>query len=164
MTAQSPEQLKNKHPDFEMGDWRVYSIIRGTPTLENHGWGDRDEQGRLVPVYRADPGDPSTQYTSNWKGYTRVLRLGPDGRLTLLRFKYDDPKLKPRVVNEVLEGDFYIVLKTEFFGPRLYVPFRDGVLVMDRDAWLHEREAENSPLMAGICPGCHPDFPPPPRS
>lgn len=161
MTAQVSEVLANEHPDFQPGEWCIYGIIRGTPTEENYGWGDPDAEGHRPKVYQADPGNPPSRMSSNWKGYIEVFRLGPDGRMTLIGFHYDDPEISPLIVNEQLEGDFYLVLKADFEGPRLYVPFRDGLLVLDRSAWLHEDGSLT--VDSEIRSGCHPDYPGMPR-
>ena len=68
-----------------------------------------------------------------------------------------------RIVNEALEGNFYVVLKALFNGPRLYVPFRNGVLVLDRSAWLHEAYTGPSPVSTELRPGCDPSYPENPR-
>lgn len=53
-----------------------------------------------------DPGAPPATTSANWKGYTEVLHLGADGRLTLVRFDYANRELPSRVVNERITGDF----------------------------------------------------------
>ncbi|MBK6460702.1 MAG: hypothetical protein IPF92_06810 [Myxococcales bacterium] len=157
MTAQSPERFSSAHATFQPGAWRVYGLIRGAPTEANHGWGERAEDGRRVKVYRADPGAPPATTSANWKGYTEVLHLGADGRLTLVRFDYASRELPSRVVNERITGDFFLVLKATFRGPRLYVRFRDGVLE-DAAAWLHE-ESTPGTFERTLREGAHPDFP-----
>ena len=163
MTSQSSETLENEHPDFRPGVWELFAVIRGEPTKDNHGWGDRAADGSLVRVSRADPGNAEAESSSNWKGYAEAYRLGRDGRLTLLRFDYDAPSRPPRIVNETLEGDFYVVLKALFNGPRLYVPFRNGVLVLDRGHWLHEAYTGPSPVSTELRAGCDPSYPENPK-
>jgi hypothetical protein len=155
VTAQTPEILEIDYAQFQLGDWRMYGAIRGEPTEENHGWGQRAANG-YVKVYRADPGAAKAQISCNWKGYKEVYRLHGHRRLTLLRFDYDFGQRPPYVVNESIEGEFYLVFKMDFFGPRLYVPFRDGSLLLDHEEWRHEV----GPLLARqFRQGCHPDFP-----
>ena len=57
------------------------------------------------------------------------------------------------------EGDFFMVLKSKFDGPRQYVPFVDCHLVTDSDRWLHERYTGNKPTAKQIWDGLHPDYP-----
>jgi hypothetical protein len=153
MTSQTSEDLRIDHPDFDPGDWALFGIIRGEPAKENYGWGSRED------VYQADPGQPPTTMTANWKGYTEEWRITEEGRLVLVAFDYDDRAWKRREVNETITGDFYLVLKSDFEGPRIYVPFRDGVIVLDRARWLHEAYYGASPVDTELRPGCHPDFP-----
>jgi len=155
VTTQSSERLESEYPFLDLGVWRVFGVIRGEPCRENHGWG---EQG---PAYHATPGEARWVTTANWKGYTEIWRLTCDGRLELVAFEYDDPARseRHRDVNETLEGDFYLVLKSVFQGPRLYLPFRNGVLVVDRRTWKHEAYFDNSPVAMELRSGVHPDFP-----
>ena len=44
----------------------------------------------------------------------------------------------PEPVNEKLSGDFWLVFKHNFFGPRTYVPFKDGKIVEDESEWVIE--------------------------
>ena len=155
MTAQASESLVCDYPFLDFGEWRLFGVIRGEPSEANHGWGDR------VAVYRAEPGPAETMTTANWKGYTERWQLTRDGHLVLLGFEYDDDEREEQVrdVGEQIEGQFYLVLKSEFEGPRLYVAFRDGVLVADRSAWKHEEYVGNSPIATELRSGGHPDFP-----
>ncbi len=163
MTTQSWEILDNEHPSFHPGAWRLVALIRGAPTKDNHGWGDRAADGSLARVSRAEPGKAEVESSANWKGYTEAYRLGRDGRLTLLRFDYDKTERPSMIVNETLEGDFYVVLKALFDGPRLYVPVRNGVLVLDKSAWLHEAYTGPSPVSTELRSGCDPSYPENPK-
>lgn len=148
MTAQAPERFDSQHGDFVQqppanhaftirgvpGTWYLHGVIRGVPAIDNHGWG-------TGKAYKADPGKPRAFDSANWKGYAELFQLTAAGRLVLLGFKYDYEPERQHLVNETLEGDFFMVLKQSFFAPRLYVPFRDAVLVTDRAAWLCETES-----------------------
>lgn len=163
MTSQSSEKLENEHPSFDMGVWSVFATIRGEPAKENHGWGSRLPSGERMKVYASEPGEAEVVTTGNWSGFHEVYRLAADGSLTLVRFEYDARDVPPRVVDERLTGDFYLVMKAAFEGPRLYVPFRAGLLVTERDAWLHEDYIGNSPIATELRRGVHPAFPGRPR-
>jgi len=155
MTEQSCEDLKNEHPELDLGKWRVYGVIRGVPNDENHGWGTRER------AYRTDPGEVEMVRTSNWKGYHEAWKLRADGRLVLDRIEFDEYGREPLVANEVVEGDLFLVLKSTFESPRVYIPFESGVIVLDRSRWLHEAYVAPSPSnrTTEIRPGAHPDFP-----
>lgn len=154
MTSQSSEQLTIEHPTFRLGDWLVFGVIRGEPTKDNHGWGDREAR-----VYQAVPIDPQAVSSGNWKGYTEIYRLTHGGQLVLERFDFAESRRPPQLANETVVGDFYLVLKSGFNGPRLYVPFRDGAIVLERAQWLHEAYVGNSPIATELRRGCHPEFP-----
>jgi hypothetical protein len=153
MTNQVCEELQNDCPLLDLGRWHLYGVIRGEPSKENHGWGDRKR------VYRADPGPAESVTTANWKGFRERWRLTPEGRLVLVGFEYDDVArpARRRTIGEVIEGSFYIVLKTEFEGPRMYVAFRDGTLVVNQGDWRHE-DFDAELFLHDIHPGPHPHF------
>lgn len=152
MTDQISEKLECDVLD--LGAWRLYGVIRGEPSAENHGWGDNKR------VYLADPGevDSETTCTANYKGFQEHWRLSPEGRLVLVAFEYGPLTSKPRIrrIGETIHGDFYLVLKSQFEGPRMYVAFRDGLLVTDRGAWKHEHYPDPQRFTAEIRPGPHP--------
>jgi hypothetical protein len=97
-------------------------------------------------------------HTANRKGYLETYVTRKNGSLLLECIKYDDDGSTERI-DEAVQGDFYLVLKSDFRGPRLYVPFREGMIVLSREAWKHERYTGPSPVESEIQPGCHPDFP-----
>lgn len=154
MTDQVSEELQNDCPLLDLVGWHLYGVIRGEPCEENHGWGDRES------VYRADPGPVKTVTTANWKGFRERWRLTREGRLVLVGFEYDDLDCPPRRhnVGEVIDGTFYIVLKSQFEGPRMYVPFRDGFLVEDQGDWKHEH-IDAGFVRRDLRSGPHPHFP-----
>jgi hypothetical protein len=70
--------------------------------------------------------------------------LDPNGELQLASYQYvPAPKNPPLEVHETLTGDFWLVLKRHFFGPRVYVPFRGGRIVEDATAWVREPSTGN---------------------
>jgi hypothetical protein len=82
--------------------------------------------------------------TALWRGYVATFVLQPDGRLRLTAFEYmlGLRKWQKQEVDELLDGDFWVVMKPEFFGQRTYIPFRDGVVVEDREQWFTEEPFE----------------------
>lgn len=154
MTSQRAEDFVNDHPKLSLGVWRVFGVIRGAPTRENHGWGDRE-----APLVRTKAKEVRAQSSANWKGYTERWHLKADGGLYLDAIVYDDKAIPPLVANERVVGDFHVVLKSEFHGPRQYVPFVDGSIVLDESRWLHERYTGPRPVDTAMATGKHPDFP-----
>jgi len=154
MTTQRSEDFVNDFPRLALGEWRVFAVIRGTPAPENHGWGDREAR-----VYRATPKDVPPRTTANWKGYVERWHLKPDGALHLDAIVYDDEKIPPLLANERIEGDFHLVVKSEFEGPRQYIPFVASQIVLDEARWLHEQYVGPSPVKTELRAGKHPDFP-----
>lgn len=135
--------------------WAMYGAVRGDPSeepelrAETARWSEwilappetrgEEPQSKLrgwCKAYKAEPASIGPASSANWKGYVEQFRLTTEGRLILLGFTYDrDPEREHRV-DELLEGDFFMMLKQSFFSPGLYVPFRDGVLVTNHTEWL----------------------------
>jgi hypothetical protein len=143
MTAQEPERLLNELPGFDVRGLELFGVVRGDIET-NHGWGDRI-------IFQTRPRDPEPRYTcsSLWRGNIATYRLGPNGRLTLISYEYPyhyDLPESDRIdeVQEQLTGDYWLVFKERFFGPRVYVPARDGRVVTDRNEWRFEPDEEPS--------------------
>jgi hypothetical protein len=66
--------------------------------------------------------------------------------LELLQYRYplSLSKAQTQAVNETLTGDFWLVMKHNFFGPRTYVPFRDGRIVEDELEWHRENRGSSA--------------------
>ena len=76
--------------------------------------------------------------TGLYRGYVATFCLGRDGQLVLQSYSYptDLNRFDIQPVNELLTGDFWIVLQRHFHDNwcRL-IPFRDGCVITDRQQW-----------------------------
>lgn len=134
MTVQAPEKLVNEHPRVDLSGLSLYGVIRGD-CRSNHGYGD----GNAFMTRPSPPAD-ATVCTALWRGYIATFVLQADGRLRLECFEYplDIENWRRQEVNELLVGDFWMLMTHVFFGPRTYVPFRDGAIVEDKEQWFTE--------------------------
>jgi hypothetical protein len=134
MTAQAPDALINNHPRVKLRGLHLYRIIRGD-TRANHGWGER-----YIFTKTPQPPKDVPRCSALWRGYIARFRLDEEGRLELVSYRYPLSLTKSTTesVGELLTGDFWLVLKHNFFGPRTYVPFKDGKLVEGESAWVVE--------------------------
>jgi hypothetical protein len=148
MTAQKADVLINEHASFDVGAWFVFGIFRGDPSSSLTLW---------THVGLPDPIDATRTSTTNHKGFVRVYRLTSSGRLVLERYKYDRERKsdlpRQRTFYHEIRGEFYFDLRPVFFGPTVFVPFREGVVVVDRSRWWHR--PQRSPIAH---PGCVDDF------
>jgi hypothetical protein len=139
VTAQFPNKLINKHPRVKLDGLRLYGVVRGDVGAATNGWGDGD-------AFTTQPTPPANAVlcTALWRGYVATFLLQEDGRLKLVAFEYmlGLREWQRQEVGEQIEGDFWLVMKPEFFGQRTYVPFSDGVIVEDQEEWFTEEPFE----------------------
>lgn len=134
MTIQVSDQLINNHIEIDFGDLRPYGVAIGD-VQSNNGWG--------TPYPFKNLPSPSDERVSFlWRGYISVYRLNSDGRLILEKYEYPNlgGKREPDIVNEIMNGDFYLIMKAEFSGLRTYIPFRSGRIVSNLSEWIVESE------------------------
>ncbi|MDN3523083.1 hypothetical protein [Halomonas ramblicola] len=127
MTAQIPEKLINNKGGVEFGAYKLFSIFIGEPS----GYKNR----KAYPFKQKGKPQERAFCTACWRGYVSVYELKASGELYLVKFEYPFSSRKPDAANEVLEGDFWIELRAEFFGDTMFVPFRNGKIVNDRSKW-----------------------------
>jgi len=133
MTAQAPDQIENHAANVDFGELALYGIIRGDVTT-NHGWGDRY-------TFETNPTFPDDNKTCSalWRGYIAEFTLAANGTITLDAYRFPFAPNKPRqTVNEQLNGDFWLVMKSTFEGNRVYIPFRSGVVNSSQAEWVVE--------------------------
>lgn len=121
----------------------MHAVVRGD-IHTNDGWGSEPYRARKRPA--PAPGGHSTALR---RGYIAHYRLNQDGSLDLVSYSYPvsgPPGHDP--VGETFEGDFWLVMRETAFGPRTYIPFRDGKVVVDRVAWVFE----DSPFPSSFSP------------
>lgn len=86
-------------------------------------------------------------FTACWRGYISKYKLNDTKTLKLVGFEY--PALLPHViepdeVSELVSGDFWLDMRAEFFEGSIYIPFRNGKLVVDENEWTHPKLLSNS--------------------
>lgn len=136
MTAQAPDRLESKYEHIDFGELALYAIVQGDVSL-NHGWGVRFTF-EAKPIFPEDCGISS----GLWHGYISEFSIDRNGRLTLDSFLFPTAPGKPRqLVGEKVEGDFWLVMKSDFFGDRVYIPFKDGGVIADESKWIVEGDS-----------------------
>ena len=133
MTVQASDVLENRHGVVDFGELALYGIITGGIEV-NHGWGN-------PYPFQTQPSFPVVNEVCSalWRGYIAEFSLAPDGLLSLDAYCFPLAPKKPRqAVNEPLSGDFWLVMKSNFEGNRVYVPFREGIIVGDENNWVIE--------------------------
>ena len=135
MTAQAPDRLINKHRKVSTRRWLwplgLYGIVR--VPVYNHS-GIPYKLNRMPDVENRT----KQRSTGLYRGYIATFCLRRDGQLQLQSYSYPTGirEYDVETVNEILTGDFWIVLQRRFHDNwcRL-IPFRDGFVVLDRKQW-----------------------------
>lgn len=148
MTAQIPDKLHNDCAAVDLTGLSLYRITADAPH-KPHRW----EGGCHQLAAQATP-DPGIRCTALWSGYLSVYRLAADGGLTLEAFEYPFHRgRRPEWVGERLRGDFWLALRRSFFDFNVYVPCRDGRVVVDRAQWRVETDGGEFASGSEFLPG-----------
>jgi hypothetical protein len=130
VTTQTPDRLIVEHPALHLEGFRCYGVIRGD-IRANDGWGEPH-----APIVA--PARGGERISANWRGFVTSYRITAAGALEIVSYHYPNGPRADDAVGEVLTGDFWLVLKQDAYGPRTYVPFRDGRVAADPRDWLVE--------------------------
>lgn len=137
MTAQAPDKLINKHWRVPTRRWfkslGLFGVLK-VPVYCQHG----------IPYEFAQKPDIVNRrkvFSNNlYRGYIATFCLQGDGQLVLQGYSYPISaypiEYDYQSVNEILRGDFWIVLQRHFHDNwcRL-IPFQDGHVITDRKQW-----------------------------
>lgn len=131
MTIQIADKFVSHFNDINFEGFQLYAVLRGDPA---------DKRNRIVYSLKNSPDKDKLEVSSAcWEGYACSYELSEKGELALIGFWYPLALYtEPDEVYEVLEGDFWVCLRKEFFGDSLYVPFLDGKMVTNRDIWYED--------------------------
>lgn len=136
MTAQTPDRLVNAHPDVDLTGYQLFGVVTEDPTSQHR---------QPYPFKSKATPDARMASTAVARGYISLFRLNSTGRLSLKGFAYLPHKGRaPDMLDEELEGDFWLVFRQTFFGDSVYLPFRNGIVVSDRSQWSHVPSPGNS--------------------
>lgn len=135
MTSQIPDKLHNDSGAVDLNGLRLYGVLVDAPERRHRWRGEAYES--------AAKATPDRKYTCTalWRGHVSVYRLTVDGTITLEAFEYPFHRGRdPDPVGECLRGDFWLMLSRSFADYKVYVPFRDGRIVVDRAQWRFETD------------------------
>lgn len=128
MTAQCPDILIVDVESILLSGLQLYGVCIG----------DIDEprkSSNYVFVSSADE-TKMTECTALWRGYLSAYRLKSNGTLVLERMEYPfSDGVVADEINEILLGDFWLDLRVWFMGDAVRIPFRDGLVSLDRSTW-----------------------------
>ena len=144
MTVQISNELIVEYPQINLGNLKPYAIVHGDID-SNHGWGERYEF-----IRRPKGVEQGEVCSALWRGYVATFVLKETGALYLIRYDYPFSKNESEEFEERIEGDFWLVLKEQFFGARTYLPFVDSIVDADEKNWKKEElDTESMPDFIG---------------
>lgn len=128
MTEQVPDKLINNCPGVSFGELRPFQVVLGDPAKS----GDWEGYGFIsLPNPRL-----KCVTTACWQGYISVYVLDRSGQLSLDRFEYSSRGASVEIVDEPLEGDFWLLMSGLDSAETVCIPFIDGEIVRDRGQWV----------------------------
>lgn len=128
MTVQIGNSLTNHCPKVDLSGLVAGAVLTGDPTRSG---------GCKAYKYATKP-DPAKLCitTACWAGHTCRYELTEEGHLKLIGFDYPFTHNESDDACEQFVGDFWLMLRAEYYGDRLYVSFRDGELKPEEMIWI----------------------------
>lgn len=135
--------------EVELEGLHLYRVIQGD-IQSNYGWGETYQ-------YKRPPNPPDEPRCSMlWNGFIAIYELRKDGKLYLVSYRYPFSKKDEEIFEELLEGDFWLVMRPNFNAERVYVPFVNSTIITDRNKWIYEPSKTityvNFPPLKGALP------------
>ena len=132
MTAQKSDVLINCYPHVNLDSLYSYRILRDDPNT-NNGWGEDYK-------FHRKPKKNDAGFSACWRGHISTYQLCENGQLKLIGYCYPISSVASEEFEEVLNGNFWLMMKERFFAPRVYVRFCDGIIDANVKNWLFEED------------------------
>ena len=135
MTAQIANTLINECIDVNFSDLNLYAVLVGD--IENR------QNIASYPFKEKAAQEKLNVFTACWDGYISKYKITKSKDLVLTGFEYPallPEKIEPDETHEVVVGDFWLDMRPSFFEGFVYVPFKDGKLITNKNEWIfHDR-------------------------
>lgn len=130
MTEQISDILTNNMHEVTFDGYAPYAVLLSAP--------QDDKNVRHYPFTQTSDSSKHVSSSACWRGCISVYELTPAGELHRVKFVYPDDGTPsaPDDTHERLTGDFWLELRKGFEDEKLYVPFRDGNIVLDNRQWV----------------------------
>ncbi len=135
MTAQFSDTLINECEDIDFSDLHLYSVLIG----------DVKNNKNVAPYSFSQKANKEkiNIFTACWNGYTSKYKISNSKELVLMGFEYPallPEHIEPDEVYEIAMGDFWLNMKSDFFADSIYIPFKNGKLVINKNEWINKTE------------------------
>jgi len=135
MTAQIANHLINECPDVDFSHLHLYALLIGDV---------RAEESTISYSFTQQPDESKINVLSAcWSGYTSTYKLTKNKELALIGFKYPaftPENIEPDKTYELLTGDFWLMMRPNFFEDSIYIPFKNGKLITDQSEWCFSKK------------------------
>ena len=121
----------NECTEADFSDLHLYAVLTG----------DIVSKENTVPyafLQKANK-DKINVFSACWNGYTSKYKITKNKELVLIGFQYPallPEQIEPDETYEVAVGDFWLDMRPSFFEGFVYVPFKDGKLITNKNEWI----------------------------
>jgi len=137
MTQQISDILTVECDGIDLGDLKVHSVLLEVPK--------RGEETKQYCFTERPTKEKCNIMTACWDGFLSKYTITQGRRLVLTGFEYLallPQRIEPDSANESAKGDFWLGLRASNSKENIYIPFIDGKLVLDKNAWVTSRSLE----------------------
>jgi len=131
MTAQMSNTIINECTEADFSDLHLYAVLTGDIV-------SKENTAPYSFLQKANK-EKVNVFSACWNGYTSKYKINESKELVLIGFQYPallPERIEPDDVYEVAVGDFWLDMRPSFFEGFVYVPFKNGKLITNKNEWI----------------------------
>ena len=143
MTAQIANIIINECIEVDLSDLHLYAVLVG----------DIINKENIAPYPFLQKGNKEkiNVFSACWNGYISKYKITKSKELVLIGFQYPallPERIEPDETYEMAVGDFWLDMRPGFFEGFVYVPFKNGKLITNKNEWVfHKRVSKKEPAI-----------------
>ena len=143
MTAQFADIIMNECTEVDLSDLHLYAVLTGDII-------NKENTAPYSFLQKANE-EKLNVFSACWNGYISKYKITKSKELVLVGFQYPallPERIEPDETYEVAVGDFWLDMRPSFFEGFVYVPFKNGKLITNKDEWVfHKRLSKKEPAI-----------------
>jgi len=131
MTAQMANSIINECTEVDFSSLHLYAVLTGDVVNK--------ENTALYSFVQQANKEKRNVFSACWDGYTSKYKITKNKELVLMGFQYPallPDRIEPDETYEVAVGDFWLDMRPSFFEGFVYVPFKNGKLITNKNEWI----------------------------